>query len=117
MKRLRSQETGKPGNQIRPLFPVFPSSCDPIFNLALLSLISVASCTAGSAGPARAKLEPGELSPGGATTSRLVLGSNAFNQPASNLSEEHERWFFTGNSFFNQSWVEAVASTGARDGL
>jgi CxxC motif-containing protein (DUF1111 family) len=37
--------------------------------------------------------------------------------PAANVQVEHEPSFFTGNSFFNQSWVQAPASTEARDGL
>ena len=55
--------------------------------------------------------------PGGDTTNTLLLGSNAFTRPASNISEEHEPSFYTGNSFFNQSWVQAPSSTEARDGL
>ena len=37
--------------------------------------------------------------------------------PASNLSVERELEFYGGNGFFNQGWVEAPASTDARDGL
>src|SRR5262245_64091932 len=46
-----------------------------------------------------------------------MFASNAFSRPASNLSAENEALFFTGNSFFNQAWVQAPASTEARDGL
>ncbi len=42
---------------------------------------------------------------------------NAFGQPAPGLTNEEERLFFVGNSFFNQNWVTAPASTTARDGL
>ncbi len=42
---------------------------------------------------------------------------NAFGQPAPNLERPDERFFFVGNSFFNQNWVQAPASTTARDGL
>lgn len=42
---------------------------------------------------------------------------NAFGQPAPGLEREHELLFFVGNSFFNQNWVSAPASTTARDGL
>jgi CxxC motif-containing protein (DUF1111 family) len=45
------------------------------------------------------------------------LGVNAFSQPAPRLSRDDERAFFTGNSFFNQTWVQAPSSTEARDGL
>ncbi|MDD9936307.1 MAG: c-type cytochrome [Myxococcales bacterium] len=64
-----------------------------------------------------AELEPGEPLSGGETTNTLLLGANAFTRPAANLDAESERSFFTGNSFFNQSWVEAPSSTEARDGL
>jgi CxxC motif-containing protein (DUF1111 family) len=42
---------------------------------------------------------------------------NAFSQPAPGLDREQELLFFVGNSFFNQNWVTAPASTTARDGL
>lgn len=61
--------------------------------------------------------EAGENLPGGATTNDLFLGVNAFMRPAANASRESESDFFSGNSFFNQSWVEAPASTVNRDGL
>jgi CxxC motif-containing protein (DUF1111 family) len=37
--------------------------------------------------------------------------------PAENATAEHESAFFSGNSFFNDNWVEAPSSTTARDGL
>ena len=42
---------------------------------------------------------------------------NAFGQPAPGLERMQELFFFVGNSFFNQNWVTAPASTTARDGL
>ena len=42
---------------------------------------------------------------------------NAFAQPAPGLERDQELFFFVGNSFFNQNWVQAPASTTARDGL
>ncbi|MCA9575352.1 MAG: di-heme oxidoredictase family protein [Polyangiales bacterium] len=63
------------------------------------------------------RLDPSEWYPGGATTNTLLLGPNAFSLPARNLTAEHDQAFFSGNSFFNQAWVEAPASTTARDGL
>ena len=42
---------------------------------------------------------------------------NAFAQPIPGLEREQELLFFVGNSFFNQNWVTAPASTTARDGL
>lgn len=41
----------------------------------------------------------------------------AFSQPAPGLTNDEELLFFVGNSFFNQNWVSAPASTTARDGL
>jgi len=42
---------------------------------------------------------------------------NAFGQPAPVLERTDQLNFFVGNSFFNQNWVTAPASTTARDGL
>jgi len=59
---------------------------------------------------------PAEALSGGATT---VFDDtrNAFSLPARNLREDHRPSFFVGNSFFNQNWVIAPASTAGRDGL
>ncbi|MBL91442.1 MAG: thiol oxidoreductase [Myxococcales bacterium] len=62
-------------------------------------------------------VETGEWLPGGETTNTLLLGVNAFIRPAENITTEHSPMFFTGNSFFNQPWVEAPATTDKRDGL
>jgi len=43
--------------------------------------------------------------------------ANAFGQPAPGLDRWEELFFFVGNSFFNMNWVQAPASTTARDGL
>jgi len=64
-----------------------------------------------------ASVEPGEWLPGGDTTNRRLFGRNSFTPPAQNLSDENERAFYSGNAFFNQAWIEAPASTTARDGL
>ena len=53
---------------------------------------------------------------GGQTTIYDVT-PNAFAQPAPGLERDQELLFFVGNSFFNQNWVTAPASTEARDGL
>lgn len=42
---------------------------------------------------------------------------NAFGHQIPGLSGNDELLFFVGNSFFNQNWVSAPASTTARDGL
>ena len=68
-------------------------------------------------GVERYNVEPGEALPGGDTTNTLLFGSNAFSRPASNITAENEALFFSGNSFFNQAWVQAPASTESRDGL
>jgi CxxC motif-containing protein (DUF1111 family) len=62
-------------------------------------------------------LDAAERYPGGDTTNTLLLGTNAFKGPAENVTRDNERAFFTGNSFFNSSWIEAPASASARDGL
>lgn len=63
-----------------------------------------------------AYLEEGEeLSGGQATVFNTT--PNAFSQPAPGLERMDELLFFVGNSFFNQNWVTAPASTEARDGL
>ena len=54
--------------------------------------------------------------PGGQTSSR-VQGANAFSQPAANLSFDERLSFSVGNSFFQNSWLAAPATTTARDGL
>ena len=42
---------------------------------------------------------------------------DAFTKPIPNLQSERRTPFFVGNSFFNQNWVAAPASTAGRDGL
>ena len=41
----------------------------------------------------------------------------SFSFPAPNLTSDERRTFAVGNSFFNENWVTAPASTDARDGL
>ncbi len=53
---------------------------------------------------------------GGATTVHAT-GRNAFSFPAANLPDEERTRFAVGNSFFRRNWVQAPASTTARDGL
>ncbi|AEG93526.1 di-heme oxidoreductase family protein [Ramlibacter tataouinensis] len=54
--------------------------------------------------------------PGGDTTVHAT-GKNAFSFPAANLPDAERTRFVIGNSFFKRNWVEAGASTTARDGL
>jgi CxxC motif-containing protein (DUF1111 family) len=53
----------------------------------------------------------------GGETTVYATGKNAFSFPAANLSDEERTRFAIGNSFFRRNWVEAPASTQARDGL
>lgn len=60
--------------------------------------------------------DPGEHLVGGATTFFNTSG-NSFGFAAPNLNSLQSLQFNTGNSFFRQAWVSAVASTTSRDGL
>ena len=53
----------------------------------------------------------------GGETTAFSAGSNAFELSARNLDNRLRRTFEVGDSFFNQNWVIAPASTEARDGL
>ncbi|RYX88792.1 MAG: c-type cytochrome [Comamonadaceae bacterium] len=53
---------------------------------------------------------------GGATTV-FATGRNAFSFPLANLPDDERTRFVIGNSFFRRNWVQAPASTTARDGL
>lgn len=60
--------------------------------------------------------EDGEQYAGGKTTF-FNTSRNAFGFSAPNLEGLESLQFTTGNSFFNQAWVTAIASTTGRDGL
>ena len=53
----------------------------------------------------------------GGETTVWATGQNAFSFPAANLEDAERTRFVIGNSFFKRNWVEAPASTTARDGL
>lgn len=53
----------------------------------------------------------------GGDTTVYATGRNAFSFPAANLNDAEQTRFVIGNSFFKRNWVEAPASTRARDGL
>ncbi|CAM3695315.1 di-heme oxidoredictase family protein [Vibrio aquimaris] len=57
-----------------------------------------------------------EVDSGGAT-SVAKEGANAFSLPASNLPLTKRLDFSVGNSFFRNPWIQAPATTDARDGL
>jgi CxxC motif-containing protein (DUF1111 family) len=58
-----------------------------------------------------------ELTNQGGIGTVSVSGVGAFAQPMKGLTHEQRRTFAVGNSFFNQNWVTAPASTEGRDGL
>lgn len=60
--------------------------------------------------------EPGEAYSGG-TGTVFNTSENAFGLSMPGMESMDELEFATGNSFFNQNWVSAPASTTARDGL
>lgn len=84
--------------------------------LVALSLL-VLGCASADPGSETPEVDPAERLPGGETTNTLMLGKLAFQRVASNATAEHESMFYSGNAFFNDAWVEAPASTSARDGL
>ncbi|GAA6142244.1 di-heme oxidoredictase family protein [Hydrogenophaga sp. 5NK40-0174] len=53
----------------------------------------------------------------GGKTTVWANGRNAFSFPLANLTDPERTRFVIGNSFFKRNWVEAPASTTARDGL
>ena len=57
-----------------------------------------------------------QLKSGGNTTTAKT-GANAFSLPATNLPLSKRLDFSVGNSFFRNPWVQAPATTDARDGL
>ena len=79
----------------------------------MLVVVFGAWCFAACGGP---QPEPDEELSGGEATV-FDESVNAFALPASGLTNEEARFFGVGNSFFNQNWVQAPASTMARDGL
>ena len=94
---------------------------------ALAALVLVGALLAGCttdrtshAGPAEG--DPGPTAAelrdqGGADGTTDNQGSTAFAQGMEALDGQGRRDFAVGNSFFNQNWVMAPASTEARDGL
>lgn len=80
--------------------------------------LAAASITLGGLGALVAAPQPdpvGEKT--GGETTVFATGRNAFSFPAANLTDAERTRFVIGNSFFRRNWVEAPASTKARDGL
>ncbi|MDA1548039.1 di-heme oxidoredictase family protein, partial [Bacillus cereus group sp. TH253LC] len=67
--------------------------------------------------PALLFAAPGEPLPPGGQTTVHATGRNAFSLPAANLEDAERTRFVIGNPFFKRNWVQAPASTTARDGL
>lgn len=82
--------------------------------LFLIVLLSIASCKKESAG---LQAETDEEFSGGRNGTIFSTSVNAFGLAIPALVTQEELDFATGNSFFNQNWVSAPASTTARDGL
>ncbi len=74
-----------------------------LFTLGLITILSTSSYAY-------------EKKSGGDTTTNKE-GPNAFSLPATNLPMASRLDFSVGNSFFRNPWVQAPASTDARDGL
>jgi CxxC motif-containing protein (DUF1111 family) len=91
--------------------------CKIVF-LTFISILSFAGCGSrgGDKTMSSSLLEPGEEFSGGETTV-FDTTPQAFSLSARNLSFERRTTFLTGNSFFNNNWVTAPASTEALDGL
>ena len=101
---------------------MFPSRCRIIGSgrrsacaaIALVVLLfSVHGCLFGDEFDEEALLKR-EL---GGDTTAFTSNRNAFSMSARNLSTGERRMFEVGDSFFEQNWVTAPASTDARDGL
>ena len=60
---------------------------------------------------------PGDDRLSGGETTVFVTSDKAFARPLANIGRLTRRQHTVGNSFFNQNWVAAPASTTARDGL
>lgn len=78
-------------------------------------LVAVWLVVATSCGEGGLSLEERAASGGAATITDS--SANAFSFPIPSLSTDERRAFFVGNSFFNDNWVTAPASTDGRDGL
>ena len=95
--------------------------------LSVLSATAVSACSVlwlmhvahGQQPPAPTALfePPAQAALPGGDTTVYAAGRNAFSLPASNLNDAERTRFVIGNSFFKRNWVEAPASTKARDGL
>ncbi|MCW5667906.1 MAG: thiol oxidoreductase [Piscinibacter sp.] len=80
-----------------------------------MRLLTPLLLAAGLAAPAWGDEALPERTAGEATV--FATGRNAFSFPLATLDDAERARFAVGNSFFRRNWVEAPASTRARDGL
>lgn len=92
-----------------------PSKRRRLARIAAATLLVITTGLAHTTGPGRDRIVL-DSRLGGDTTA-FSAGRNAFELSARNLNTEERRTFNVGDSFFNQNWVTAPASTVARDGL
>lgn len=90
-----------------------PQSFRACLRVGLVGLGAVAALASVNA---LATAAPDEEKTGGETTV-FATGRNAFSFPLANLPDDERTRFVIGNSFFRRNWVQAPASTTARDGL
>ena len=88
-------------------------------SLARAALLLACAGTLGATSVSMRAAEPEDtlgVRTGGSTTVEAT-GRNAFSFPFTGLTDEEATRFAIGNSFFRRNWVQAPASTQARDGL
>jgi CxxC motif-containing protein (DUF1111 family) len=88
----------------------------PILLLAAIGLPVLVACGRGDGGTS-ALPAPEVLARQGGDATVEVAGRDAFAQPVPGLTDAQQSTFAIGNSFFNDNWVTAPASTEGRDGL
>lgn len=89
----------------------------PILLLAAIGLPVLVACSSGGGSDAPALPAPALLERQGGDATVHNTGRDSFAQPVPGLSNAEASAFAVGNSFFNDNWVTAPASTTGRDGL
>ena len=87
----------------------------PLLLLTLFSGVAVAAAFAMAAAQEPYPIQATVKTGGEGTVDQF--DHNAYSLPQANLSMTRRLDFSVGNSFFRNPWVEAPASTDARDGL
>ena len=85
--------------------------------MIVVAIVIFAACGTPAATPAPTPVPLVLVAELGGDTTAFTTTRNAFGLSARNLTTEQRRTFAVGNSFFRQNWVNAPASTEARDGL